>query len=940
MKRSVLEDHFKRFLRLAFDIREGEYGRALLMQLNIFLVILSLLIVKPVVQALFLSNVGVRKLPVVFILVAAVAMVVSSLYARYLHRIPLKTIMHWTIGSAAMAQVVLVILLHVGPGGVWLYYAFYVATAIFGVVATSQIWILANLVFTNREATRLFGFIGAGAIAGGITGGYLTSALAPLVGAENLVMLSAVVLAGCIPVTSYTWKTHVAPLNPLQHRNRLTTFGDHPIRLIRKSRHLVYLASIVGVGVIVAKLVDYQFSALAASSIEDSDELAAFFGFWFSTFNVVSLGIQLFLTRRIVGVYGVGVSLFVLPATLLFGAMVLLVFPVLAVGIFMKAADVTLKQSINKSATELLALPLPATIKYQAKSFIDIFVDSAATGIGGLLLIFMVSGLDLSVQMTGLLILPLAGIWMYFAVGVRSEYVNTFKRKLTDHMESGKRTEPGPDSESIVQGLCRVLQVGAERQRLYVLRKAVELHEDRLIPDILPLLSHESPAIRAAALDAMYVFPSPDISDMVAPLVEDDHYDVQIRAVAYLIGHAGHRRVALLDHYLQHEDEIVNCAALVGIAVESRDNREMVKLFKLEQRLHDKLHFIRMIEDADLRFRYERAIIRAIGRANLESFYPVLDNYLEEDHSELVDLALVAAGLTAHTRFTPVLCRALEHAKRRPAAIQALVQSGKGVFPELLRLMADGEVSLEAVRQFPRVAERIREQEAVAFLLKLTAHDDITVQIEALRALNTLRLKEPLLVIEHKKVIGLIVRDAALYLDTLAALYAETHRVDSDTPAVADARRSLIVLLERRLDLILERIFRLLGLKYPPEEILPIYEGIQSSSADLRTNSVEYLGSLLFGNLKRVVLPIVETALLQTVTEETIRLLKIDIPDQRTCFSMLLESRDVKLKQAVLYLIEQLGDPGCLTLVQSFTSHDNPRIRDFAVRAEEAIQAS
>ena len=43
MIRQALEDHTKRFLRLAFDIREGEYERALLMQLNIFLVILSLL---------------------------------------------------------------------------------------------------------------------------------------------------------------------------------------------------------------------------------------------------------------------------------------------------------------------------------------------------------------------------------------------------------------------------------------------------------------------------------------------------------------------------------------------------------------------------------------------------------------------------------------------------------------------------------------------------------------------------------------------------------------------------------------------------------------------------------------------------------------------------------------------------------------------------------
>ena len=53
------------------------------------------------------------------------------------------------------------------------------------------------------------------------------------------------------------------------------------------------LAGIVGVSVMVAKLVDYQFGGLAAASIYNPEELTAFFGFWFSTFNLLSLLLQL-----------------------------------------------------------------------------------------------------------------------------------------------------------------------------------------------------------------------------------------------------------------------------------------------------------------------------------------------------------------------------------------------------------------------------------------------------------------------------------------------------------------------------------------------------------------------------------------------------------------------------------------------------------------------
>jgi AAA family ATP:ADP antiporter len=47
-------------------------------------------------------------------------------------------------------------------------------TGVFGVLAPAQVWTLANYVLTTREAKRLFGVIGGGAIAGWIVGGFVT----------------------------------------------------------------------------------------------------------------------------------------------------------------------------------------------------------------------------------------------------------------------------------------------------------------------------------------------------------------------------------------------------------------------------------------------------------------------------------------------------------------------------------------------------------------------------------------------------------------------------------------------------------------------------------------------------------------------------------------------------------------------------------------------
>ncbi len=300
-------------IKKIFDIREGEFKISFLMQAYIFLIITTLLIVKPTVNALFLSELGVGSLPYAFLIVAVTAIISSFFYYRALSKYSLHKIIEMTLIISVILLIGLGIILNFNIINIWLLYFFYVWVSIYAVLSASQFWVLANLVFNVREAKRVFGFIGSGAILGGIFGGYLTSLLAPWIGIENLIFVAAFVLVICIPLLGIIWKTRVQKLNTFKQKKRTINTADKPITLIKNSRHLSYIAGIVAVSVLVAKLVDYLFSDFASASIKDPDELASFFAFWFSTFNLVSLAIQLFVTRKIVGIWGVGFSLILLP---------------------------------------------------------------------------------------------------------------------------------------------------------------------------------------------------------------------------------------------------------------------------------------------------------------------------------------------------------------------------------------------------------------------------------------------------------------------------------------------------------------------------------------------------------------------------------------------------------------------------------------------------
>lgn len=934
-------EYFRNILSNVFDIREGEHRRAFLMQLNIFLIISTLLIVKPAVNGMFLSKFGAENLPNAFVLVAIFAGLVSILYTRVLVRIPLNIIIVRTHTWSIITLIVFGLLLRLNVLEGWVLYLFYIWVAIFAVLSASQFWVLANVVFNAREAKRLFGFIGAGAIAGGIFGGYLTSVTAELVGSENLLFIAALLLLFCIPITQRIWKKEVLPLqSKFVRKKRMKRFDSNPIALIRKSKHLTYLAAIIGTGVIVAKLVEYQFSAIASEQIPDPDDLTAFFGFWFSNFNVISLIVQLFLTRKVVGVYGVGTSLFFLPLGIMLGAILVFIFPELWAVIFIRLMDGSLKQSVNKSAIELMAMPIPLDIKNQTKSFIDIFIDSAATGIGGLILIFLVTGFDLSTRFISLMILALILLWIYFARKIRMEYLRSFKLKIEQVREDSEKKSPAFNlsNESVLMGLRKVLKQGSEKQVAFVLHKIKESPDERLFYDVGALLDHLSPVVRSEALQCLYFFRGNQFTDKVLTMVTDPDQLVKTAAFDYLVAHIPEKKTELLKKFLQDKDYRVRGAALVSLAAETRNNPELKRKFDVEGRIAKKISTLENLKDEDeIRYR-KKILLRSIAKANLTAYFWFIAELMNDDDPEIVMQAIESAGLTFSGEFIKPLSGFLNQDPYKGTAKSALQNYGPALLDGLEEVVQKDQWNIEVMRHIPSIIEHFGLQQSVELLFQMIDHPDFGLRMEALRSLNVVKSKHPNLRFHKKEVIRRILDEAHLYLETLTALYTQTRAKTTEESKVAtglpeklfEARTSLIDLLERRLDGNLERIFWLLGLRYPSEDMLNVYQGIQSKKPEMRINALEFLDNLLETNLKRVLIPIVETVLLENISEEVIKNLNLKVPDEYQCFSMLLAGKDVKIILAVLYLIAQQKNKRYIHLVSTYTQSRNQKIKTFA----------
>jgi len=930
-------------IQKVFDVREGEFKVSFLMTAYIFLIIAVLLVIKPTVNALFLSEIGVEQLPIAFLLVALTAIVSSFAYSKALNKFSLRKIIETTLVSSVTVLICLGLLLRFNLANGWVLYFFYVWVAIYAVLSASQFWVLANMVFNVREAKRLFGFIGSGAILGGIFGGYATSLLAPFVDSEILLFLAALLLLFCIPLLRSIWGLRVAKLNIYKQKKRTVSFSEKPLALIKKSKHLTYISLIVAVSVLVAKLVDYLFSDFASTAIPDTEELTSFFGFWFSTFNLLSLMVQLFFTQRIVGIWGVGFSLFLLPFGIFLGAAMFFIMPELSVVIVIKAMDGILKQSVHKSATELLSLPLPFDLKNKTKSFIDVVVDSIATGLAGFVLIFIVQAFALpSVYIVGI-ILILVVVWVFFIFKVRKEYFKTFRNNLLHITEKTNKTlDVNTKKVSVIKGMQSVFQNGTEEQIIFMLGKLMEINDKRFLKDVQALLEHPSTKVRAEAIKNLYFLNPGAMVSNVNELLSTHDDNLTLATLDYLIMHAQKNSQMVFDTYLDHKNSRLADAALFCLARETRDNHSLKAIYNLKRRIQEKIdaHTAGTGDASTLPL-----LLKTIGHSNINQFYSFIKKHFKNSDPKVVGAAIESAGLSLSEVLVQDLIAFLPQKEYRWIAIDALRNYGNTMLSVLTQSAKERLAPIETCRFIPMAMKSFNSQAAVTHLFELLNDPDLSIRLEVIRALSDLRKSNYELIFDNYRVVALIYDECKLYHLTLSAMHSQiivayrnrkrSHKEISLEER--DARASLLELLERRLDAGLERIFKLLGLKYVQRDVEIAYQSLLSDKEIARTNAIEFLDNLLSGNLKRTLLPIIEESALDISSEEVLQKIKHKIPTEHECFQLLLQGNDLKVKLAVLYLIKQQQEKKYIPILEQESKSDDLKVRAFAKDALESM---
>ena len=916
----------KRWIERALNVHPGDLGRGTLLCGCLFLIISSYVTGRVARDALFLARFQAIQLPYADIASAVLVGIVVVGYVRLGRKISLGNLL---VGSqvffATNCALFWALAHYYHP--VWLYPAFYVWVGLFGVLAPAQVWTLANYLLTTREAKRIYGMVGGGAILGAIFAGFFSKTIAKAFGTESLLLGMVLLLLICTVLVGAAWQSWKPQLSDPGE----TTSGDKGIgrrdlqgsmRLVLSSPYLRAIAAVICLASFVTTLTGWQFKAVAKQFLVSKDALAILFGNFYFYAGIAGLLFQLLLTTRFLRRFGIGTMLFVLPAAVLVGSAGLLIWGTLASAIALKGSDQVLRYSLDKSAAELLYLPVSHGLKLRAKWFIDTVIWRLGDGLAGVTVLIFATYLHVGARHISWVALLLLGAWFVSVHVVGRHYIATLKESISQRCLDAEHASAPVLDRSTTDVLVTNLSTSDPKDILYAL-SLFEVEQQRAAhPAIRALLSHSAAEVRQKAIAILSAARDKSAVPEVQRLLRDPELSVRTEALLFLSHHAHVDPLTAIEQLGDFPDFSVQSAVVAFLAHPGEAQN-----VEAARNILDSM--VNAAGEEGLRNRVEAA--RLLGELP-DCFDPLLSRLLADSHIHVVCEAIRSVGLLRKRRLVPELLDRLADPRLAPAAAQALGSFGDSIVGGLRDHLCDSAVPIQARREIPGVLVSLGTPAAASVLLDNLLQRDTTLRLRTITALNNLCRLNPQIVMDSQML------ETVLAAEILG--HYRSYQILATIGAPTDGADPLARGLNESMHQELERIFLLLNLLHPRLDLHSAYVGLQSTDVSVHDNALEFLDNVLKSQLRDVLVPLLDSKIAVAERAKMAqRLVRAKIESQEQAVAELVASDDPWLKSCGAYAIGTLGIRSLAGQLDQCLTESDPLLRETARAAKLRLEA-
>jgi AAA family ATP:ADP antiporter len=705
-------------------------------------------------------------------------------------------------------------------------FSLYVFGALSATLLVGQFWLVAGTLFSAAQSRRLFGPLASGGVLGGVGGGALAALLLTfvpvrgLLGAASLLYFVAAFLA-----TRLTFEDAGAQASRTYNSSPLASpgpFAPRPSSTVLHDPFLVRLAAMAVLSIGVSVVIDYLYKAKVSRTIAP-EQLGAFFARYQVALSLGSLVLQVAITGPVVQRIGVVALSLTAPLLLTFGGTLtaLLASPFWLV-VLLKGTDTSLRNSLGRVAGELLWAPVENQAR--ARGFVDLIVTRVAQALAGGSLLAATMSHEFRPGHLASAAATLAIVWLLVGVGIRTPYIELFRKAIT---------RGGPEREFMlteldltsVETLVEALARPQPSEVVAAMNVLAARKRERLIPALI--LLHDDDGVLIRALELLAGTRRTDWFWLGEKLLDSRSTRVQQAAVrAFAL--AGQEEV--LERVTRHENASLRPFAALYLAQLAGDTMDGDPLLWELFAKDDDEHALKL------------AFIDALGaHPTAETTRVLLSMGRLPALAGAVTRALEVAGDPSAIDF---LIGRLKVADDRLAARRALKRLGDPALQALSLALWDENRERRVRIHVPRSISAFLSKEALQVLLRaVVEHKEGLVRYKALRGLEQIAL-ETSLRIDSGPIFHEVTRNALEYLRLFSADLALT----SDRAAATKLETQLVIeLLEDKIAQSRDRLARLLQLLHRGDDIPAIFAALTSGDRRRRGRAVEFLDALIRG---------------------------------------------------------------------------------------------
>ncbi len=886
------------------SIEKNEVMPLVLLFIHSFLNGIALVFFKTTANTLFLIQYNISELPYVYILTALTSVIAGYFYTQLEKQSTITKLLKTSMLFVILIVVFFLLLIKFSDSKL-AYMGIMVSKDLIWMFIGMEFVILTGIIFNIRQGKRLFGILMSGEILAGILGGFSIGFILDYINTEDLLFISVFTL-----IASFWLLLHILNKysNKFETNNTNQNIEDNnsSYKSLFQNKYYLLFFTISVLSFFIFYFIDYIFYHTIEEKFTNENELASFFGVFYSVLNIVNLFSSLFLSGAILSRYGLGLGIMVIPILAIIGTSSLLIAAMASLGIgfillvILKLLDEVVDISILNPTYKIIYRSIPIHQRIKIITFRETIIGPTAMGLAGLSLLglSMLEGLE----MIYYLIIMMSLIWLILGKLLKKQYVLSVEKLLNQREVFSDELElKNIDINIFLNGVKSKNEI----EVIYCLDLLTKIGYKDIDNILTQLLSNQSVRIRLSVLKSIDKLNKDNLIDIISTKIEDEHNPEVLNKLLKL-----YCKIKTVDSiekvskYVQNTNSIIQEGAIVGLIQHGGVDGILVA----GKVLHNLFDSIKK-DDKIL-------ALKILAKLDIPSFYKPLEESLNNQDKDIRVVAIQAVGHLKIKKFLPNLLDNLILDSYRSVTIQALIKFKCTIFNELVEYF-NLTKSINTKIALVKILSMMKIDDSYKFLLQQIEQPLLNdIIIEKLFETNFTSNDEKLI----KKLLTHNIKKILFYLNILILIDKKSFP------------NSFLVIEELK-DININNIFLILGFKYPKNIIIQSKLNYKSNSGDQKAYAVEAIDNMLSSNIKELVLPILEDKSIDKKIQNYSSSLCKETYTQQEFIDKVLEDENTPLilKLSILYELGTNKDKSYIDKIKTLTKNRNYDINQTAI---------